>query len=439
MSVEQGVLFGIEARRIGSFLPEIVERGRKFRTTYEAQIDPHMLTSEGQAELDLRFADSPTQRALRAFTSDSLGLIIPAVNLSGAPAHDSRHIIERVPVHALTIIKALDVHPHLLESALPSVMMHDIGRLFETGVYDTGLIEAVGRNHAAISYDIAARMLANYDIPQELKDHLLYAIVAHQDTPTPQNKHLLDLPHVMVTQGADRGDLLGVEVKSRIIANEGGFRRFPFALPSTMSEEEIRRTIPGYMAYMIKRVQPASAILENPELKKQILEAKAEGAIFLRYFLGDRFNDVISCIPTRVDELIPGVNYDSKTGLPEEIIQRTKDLSPANLRIAGIDVLREFLFRRGAVVLPDQFNTIKTGFQALPKDDQNRLNVAMIYGMQVRRIEEARQKSRLNDIVTTAAAGSMTHMVAQASLYQMLENITDTHSNLFSSPAMPYS
>lgn len=157
---------------------------------------------------------------------EKLACFIQEIDLQGHPGHDRRHILIQDPLIGLGLIGST-VNGEKIEGVrslflIPSIF-HDLGRLLEPalGRKDTCLESDVATEHATISFLYMKDFMqknAPEGMPIELKDHLLFAVLAHARGDYPQ--------HVFthLTQSADRSQIYGAEGLRRMIACDVGMK-----------------------------------------------------------------------------------------------------------------------------------------------------------------------------------------------------------------------
>lgn len=123
------------------------------------------------------------------------------------PAHDARHALHKTPISALEYIHAENIL-NWEKVGFFGALLHDWGRWAEESVYGKPGSSVV---HARMSFLLAKDFLEQFEIPHEIKWHILYAVLVHTtgaiDTDPMVTK---------ITVAADREQLWGPEFILRL-------------------------------------------------------------------------------------------------------------------------------------------------------------------------------------------------------------------------------
>ncbi len=181
--------------------------------------------------------DEKSSNPMLSQVADACIKLWDKVKSPGHPGHDKRHAMEDLKAGLALRRDLVDSGSGVLGAyqkiSLISSMMHDFGRLAE--VQATGRVAGAdeGREHPKASYYILDSILQHFpQIPQEIRDNLLYAVIVHQDWLSDKNapNYNLIMNGILErsTASADRQQLLGPE----------GITRF-FQFDVGMSDREI--------------------------------------------------------------------------------------------------------------------------------------------------------------------------------------------------------
>lgn len=124
------------------------------------------------------------------------------------PAHDARHALFKVPASAIEYVQAEGVDGFERIGVLGAVL-HDYGRWAEERVFG---FPGPGVIHARLSFLLAQELLADFDMPAEIRSQILHAVLQHtsgaDDTDSMPTK---------LTVSADRDQLYGPEIVLRLM------------------------------------------------------------------------------------------------------------------------------------------------------------------------------------------------------------------------------
>ncbi|MFP3553208.1 hypothetical protein SB861_21200 [Paraburkholderia sp. SIMBA_049] len=124
------------------------------------------------------------------------------------PAHDARHALFKVPATALEYVHAERIDGFERVGVLGAVM-HDYGRWAEERIFGC---PGPGLVHARLSFLLAHELLADFDMPLEIRAQILHAVLHH----TSGGGHS-DSMTTKLTVSADRDQLYGPEIVLRLM------------------------------------------------------------------------------------------------------------------------------------------------------------------------------------------------------------------------------
>ncbi len=181
---------------------------------------PLILDATSHAELDIWYESSDGQEALVAFTQ-ALGREMSEVSAHAMPGHDARHAMHKVPAAALEYMQAEGVEGWQRVGVLGG-LLHDYGRWAEERIWGEPGDSLI---HARLSFLLGRELLAAFDMPRAVKEHILLAALRHTSGAGPEDPLPLKL-----TVTADRDQLYGPEVILRLFhhapAHDGALASF---------------------------------------------------------------------------------------------------------------------------------------------------------------------------------------------------------------------
>jgi len=176
------------AQRLSAQYPKVVPPARR------ALLDTWYFSNEGQETLIAVFH--------RAWAQMS------ALAPQAMPAHDARHALYKVPATALEYVRAEGVGGFERVGIL-SAALHDYGRWAEERVFGA---PGPGVIHARFSFLLAQELLANFEMPLDIRSQILQAVLQHTSGADES-----DSMPTKLTVSADRDQLYGPEIVLRLM------------------------------------------------------------------------------------------------------------------------------------------------------------------------------------------------------------------------------
>jgi hypothetical protein len=138
----------------------------------------------------------------------NLWQILSDLSQNAMPSHDARHAIFKVPASALELINAEGVTSWERVGVI-GALIHDWGRWGEERIYNA---PQGGSIHSRMSFVLAQEYLEGFNIPSEIKWHILNAAMVHT-----KGADESDPLVTQITVTADREQLWGPEFILRIL------------------------------------------------------------------------------------------------------------------------------------------------------------------------------------------------------------------------------
>jgi hypothetical protein len=219
-----------DGRARGSEVIEAFSHSAYFRTVDETTPAPYHNAA--------RWFESPLgQQTMHALTAACIRLVKETISI-GHPGHDRRHICLKDPLSALRCATEEGLNDWR-QIFLLGALLHDVGRLPEPRIQSMPMGGVRGEDHAFLSFEIVRLLLEAFpEIPQELRDALLYSIVVHQ------RGHGRENFGAQLVQRADREQLIGAEFIARAISAGVGLGGFHIKIP-TDSRRAVGLELPG--------------------------------------------------------------------------------------------------------------------------------------------------------------------------------------------------
>jgi hypothetical protein len=204
---------------IEPYIQDIVAKGNRFITTFE-----NNCPSEDSLHVhDAWIQSEAGQKTLLRLAEDVIAMI-DGYPKNSVPGHDRRHIFKDLAA-SFHIIEEEKFGQDWRSLLLFPSLMHDSGRLIEEVFRDNEAnTEDDGKTHGYFSFKMFQEILDDHaDIPDDLKQEMLYAVVTHQSGRT------YDRTMAWAVQRADREQLTGGELFNRILTSNVGMGGIPLA------------------------------------------------------------------------------------------------------------------------------------------------------------------------------------------------------------------
>jgi len=213
-----------------SFLEQTRADAAFFQQTFETRT---LILPSQEHELNHWFF-SPIGKETSIVLLEASLMLLAETAQCAAPGHDIRHFFKTFFSGLRFTIEdqIVDYRQYFLIGAL----LHDIGRLIEEKILGKQIGGSAGVDHAKLSFSLAKKLLDHFpQIPQVLKEHLLYAILMHQQG--------TGKPFMAQTVArCDREQLVGPEAIQRMFAFDVGLQGVHI---QTTANEERRSTLPS--------------------------------------------------------------------------------------------------------------------------------------------------------------------------------------------------
>lgn len=225
-----------------NFIAGVEQQAKNFCDTFKRSAY-FKLTPIQEARLD-DWVHSANGQAQTSEFVDGVLYCIDQLAPHGLPGHDARHMIIKTPLTALRFLHEERMGGYR-SYALLAAVLHDIGRIFEPALFGKPQGGVMGHHHPIFSFIIAQELFALLPpIPQQLKEHVLFALVSHQQgnfTPV----------IAQIVQRSDREQLIGSEGIARFFAFDVGLhhqhisverrtlREHTLPLPGTPEDTEV--------------------------------------------------------------------------------------------------------------------------------------------------------------------------------------------------------
>lgn len=168
--------------------------------SFQDRFNPRV--SKGEcAHLNAWYASTDGQAELLRL-SQNLWTEMSGWSATAMPAHDARHAMYKVPADAIEHMTA----EHVLgweRVGLIGALLHDYGRWPEERIFGGAFNSA---HHARMSFVLAREFLLDYRIPEQMRDHLLHAVLGHTRGAKPEDPMVYK-----IVVAADRTQLYGPE------------------------------------------------------------------------------------------------------------------------------------------------------------------------------------------------------------------------------------
>ncbi len=192
-------------------LPEEVRAvARDFMTNKERVLSP--LSAARTVELDSWYHSTEGQQTLSTVALE-LWAQLSEFKDHAMPAHDARHAMFKVPSAALEYVESERVQGWERVGVL-GALLHDHGRWAEERLLGG---PGEGVFHARLSFVLGQELLGRFEMPEEVRAHILLAALRHTSGADPHDPMPLKL-----TVAADRDQLYGPELVLRLAHSVAG-------------------------------------------------------------------------------------------------------------------------------------------------------------------------------------------------------------------------